>query len=520
MGHDVVDISIVIPVYNAMPELSRTLVSLVSQSFGADRMEVVVIDDCSNDGSWDEICRFTEMYPHLFVTERLSAQSGSPARPRNIAMDKARGEYIFFLDADDWLGELAVAKMLSHAKKWHSDVLLVKLASENGRDVPQSMFTHDQPKVDVYRSKVMWSLGPLKLFRRSLLMDNNLRFFEAGMPEDLHVVIPALCLAKTVSVAADYEYCHVTFRDDVYAKGKNASLSIWSDCASNLRSYTTLMAYLNESTTEEERSETLMRRLFRRDVLAMIQNLGTDEESRSHYEMIKQLFLPYYGKEVYRTCPVEQRIVLDTFFFGAYEDSASLLAIKESLMGYVHYEVKKRRLLCSLPQQMGGICCDVTEGVQIGCSVHSLSCFQDGKIRIEGSVSSESLPSAWMKDAKIHLVCKDKHGLWRAFLRCAIGACQVESSGWTTLTWVCDGRLSPILGFVSTVGLKSLRVCLRFESHGFVQNIYFDRRSFDGCLREGKQYVGDDKMLMIAFGRKKLELAFTKEGRTRFNVVR
>ena len=110
-----VDVSIVIPAYNVETRIAKGLDSILSQTYPRERMQVVVTDDCSSDGTWGVIRDYATHYPDLFDIDKLEAPSRSPSRPRNRGIERAKGKYIFFLDADDWLGPEAVERMLDHA---------------------------------------------------------------------------------------------------------------------------------------------------------------------------------------------------------------------------------------------------------------------------------------------------------------------------------------------------------------------------------------------------------------------
>ena len=314
---DGIDVSIIVPAYNAMPELSRTLQSIADQTADHARMEAIVVDDGSTDDTWSEIQRFANEHPGLFVPVKLDEPSGSPARPRNAALERARGAYVLCLDADDFIGPEAVEKMLEHAYEWGSDVLYVKMVSEGGRKVPQSMFDRNQPRVDIVGSKVLWSIGPTKLFRRTLLQENGIRFFEGGMPEDLHVTVPALCAAETISVAADYDYYHCGWRESAgEGATENTSTGIWRDFENNMRSYAPLMEHITQHWTSDERRDVLMRRLYGLDVMNMVEDLvgkPADEQAR-RIERIREVFGCEYVPEVYNRMPISQRVVLDVLF--------------------------------------------------------------------------------------------------------------------------------------------------------------------------------------------------------------
>lgn len=96
-------VSIITPCYNAAAYLSETITSVISQTY--INWEMLIIDDCSTDGS-DKIIEQFCINDHRIKSFKTECSSGSPALPRNIGIENARGKYIAFLDADDiWLPE-------------------------------------------------------------------------------------------------------------------------------------------------------------------------------------------------------------------------------------------------------------------------------------------------------------------------------------------------------------------------------------------------------------------------------
>ena len=94
-------VSIITPCYNAASYIAQTIESVQAQTFGD--WEMLIVDDCSTDDSAVIISAYqaTDERIRYFRTD---APSGSPSKPRNIAMEQARGRYIAFLDSDDlWL---------------------------------------------------------------------------------------------------------------------------------------------------------------------------------------------------------------------------------------------------------------------------------------------------------------------------------------------------------------------------------------------------------------------------------
>ena len=96
-------VSVIIPLYNAEKYIEETIQSVIDQTYS--NWELLVIDDCSTDKSRDLVKNFEKEDSRIKLIES-DTNFGGPARPRNIGIDNAKGEYIAFLDADDvWLAD-------------------------------------------------------------------------------------------------------------------------------------------------------------------------------------------------------------------------------------------------------------------------------------------------------------------------------------------------------------------------------------------------------------------------------
>ncbi|MFD7614868.1 glycosyltransferase family 2 protein [Streptomyces sp. NPDC059828] len=208
------DVTVVVAVYNTMPYLTECLNSLVRQSIGVDRLEVVAVDDGSTDDSGPELDRFAERYPGT-VKVIHQANSGGPAAPSNRALDVATGRYVYFVGSDDYLGEEALERMVACADEHGSDVVVGKMVGTNGRYVHQVLYKKSDPDISLYDSALPFTLANTKLFRRELVEKHKLRF-----PEDLPVgsdqpfTIEACVRARKISVLADYTYYYAVKRGD------------------------------------------------------------------------------------------------------------------------------------------------------------------------------------------------------------------------------------------------------------------------------------------------------------------
>ncbi|MFF0749553.1 glycosyltransferase family 2 protein [Streptomyces sp. NPDC004267] len=207
-------VSVVIPVYNAMPYLEQTLASVERQSIGTDAIEIVAVDDGSTDGGGEFLDAWAARYAGAMTVVHQEA-SGGPSRPRNVGLDHATGTYVFFLDGDDCLGPRALERLVAMAEKNGADTVLAKLVgagrtiSPTARDVFAKNVDRADPAV------VYWTLMPFKLFRRAMLEEHGLRFPEhMRISEDQHFVARAYLHSGVISVVGDYDCYYLVGRGD------------------------------------------------------------------------------------------------------------------------------------------------------------------------------------------------------------------------------------------------------------------------------------------------------------------
>ncbi|MGP3962783.1 glycosyltransferase family 2 protein [Nonomuraea sp. 3N208] len=207
---DGVDVSVVIPARNCRDYLDRCLTSVLVQRV---KKEIVVIDDGSTDGSADLLDLYATYHKDSIRVVHVE-RSGGAGRPRNVGLEHATGRYVFFCDADDYLGPEALERMVAMGDRNGSDIVLGKIVG-HGRRAPASMFQHNADRAELGDSAVYNSLCCFKLFRRDLLERHHIRFGEE-MPigEDIVFTVHAYCHARVISVVADYDCYHLVARPD------------------------------------------------------------------------------------------------------------------------------------------------------------------------------------------------------------------------------------------------------------------------------------------------------------------
>lgn len=208
-----IHITVGIPVFNGERHIKTCIDSILAQTMPHTNYEILAVNDGSTDHTAEVLDAYSMTYPNIRVIHQ--ANSGGPGAPRNTIISEANGEYIFFVDADDFLGEEALERMYRMAIDHHSDIVLGKFVGVNGRGVAQSMFLRNQTHTTALRSDVFDAIGPTKMFRRDFLLDNGIRF-PVGIctAEDQPFMVHAYILAGAISIVADYPCYYVVNHAD------------------------------------------------------------------------------------------------------------------------------------------------------------------------------------------------------------------------------------------------------------------------------------------------------------------
>ncbi|MFI7346318.1 glycosyltransferase [Streptomyces sp. NPDC049936] len=203
-------ITVIVPAYNAAATLSRALDSLVVQT--CQDLEVVVVDDASQDSGRAVAESYAGRIPRLRVISRQT-NSGGVGAPRNDGIRAARGEYVMFLDSDDELPAKACELLLESARNTGADITAGRAHRVNLQrgttHVWQPMLYGADRNVDGIRSWPELINDPIaaaKLYRRDLLLGNEIFFPEGLFYEDTFFSAKAYTLASGISVLAEPVY--------------------------------------------------------------------------------------------------------------------------------------------------------------------------------------------------------------------------------------------------------------------------------------------------------------------------
>jgi glycosyltransferase involved in cell wall biosynthesis len=208
-----VKISVISPVYNAADFLPRAVGSVLMQEF--DDFEVIIVNDGSTDAS-ASVC--DEMAEQDMRVRVIHKENGGVSSARNAGLDAARGEFVMFIDADDAIRDGALEQMYSA----NSDFVLAGFEKVDGHKILESYCTsksesyHGTGEICNFFDKVLppkntyiLNSSCFKLFRRSLLVENGVRFVEGlSFAEDKIFVMSYLQYVERVRTVAFVAYTY------------------------------------------------------------------------------------------------------------------------------------------------------------------------------------------------------------------------------------------------------------------------------------------------------------------------
>jgi poly(ribitol-phosphate) beta-N-acetylglucosaminyltransferase len=255
-------VSVIVPVYNPGEHVDPCVDSLLGQSMAPSEHELIFVDDGSTDGTGARLDALAEGHPHVRV--RHIPNSGWPGRPRNVGLEMAGGEFVYFVDNDDWLGREALERLYGAAVEGDADVVVGKVVGHR-RWVPRGIFRRNVHGLTVEEAP-FGLLTPHKLFRRAVLEQHGIRFPEGRRSlEDHPFVVMAYFRARRISILADYPCYHWVN----HGRETNASLAP-PDPASYFASVRTVLDLLDAETEPGELRDRLYMRWYRGKLLGRL----------------------------------------------------------------------------------------------------------------------------------------------------------------------------------------------------------------------------------------------------------
>ena len=200
-------ISVIVPVYNVENYLEKCLNSLVNQTL--QEIEILVINDGSTDNSQKIIDVFQNKFPQKIKT--FAKENGGLSDARNYGIDRATGEFLAFVDSDDYVSATMMEEMYGLAKKHEAEIVICNLqkVDENGNVTQKLTQIPNLPeKIDLEKHFSVFSdvsyFACNKIFKRELFEGKR---FQKGMHfEDIELIPQLLLRCKTLAKTDAFHY--------------------------------------------------------------------------------------------------------------------------------------------------------------------------------------------------------------------------------------------------------------------------------------------------------------------------
>ena len=209
-------VSVIIPVYNVEKYIDKCLNSLVNQTL--KEIEIIVVNDGSPDNSQEIIDKYVKNYPDK--VKSFIKENGGQGEARNFGLTKANGEYIGYVDSDDYVELDMYEKLYNKAKKDNLDIVICGSYSvfedftKKVEDLDKIYFD-DKNKNSFFGKMAVWN----KIYKKELLTKNKLTFRSKKWYEDFDFTLNVLSKAKRI------DYVNEPFYDYLIREGSTMNNS-------------------------------------------------------------------------------------------------------------------------------------------------------------------------------------------------------------------------------------------------------------------------------------------------------
>ena len=206
-------ISVIVPVYNTEKYLERCVKSLIQQTYR--NIEIILVNDGSMDKSFEICKKLQEKYKNIIL---INKKNGGLSSARNAGIEVANGEYIAFLDSDDWVTQDCYEYMLNLAVTNNAEIADIMVSQVKSKD--DNVLSTDE-KIEVfsgrkilehylYRGMKEINGAPYsacrKLYQKKLFNDDTLCFVEKTVNEDICFNYRILSKCRRIAVSNQIKY--------------------------------------------------------------------------------------------------------------------------------------------------------------------------------------------------------------------------------------------------------------------------------------------------------------------------
>lgn len=202
-------VSIIIPVYNNETYLKKCIDSILKQSYL--NLEILLLDDGSKDNSYSVMKSYEKKYPKIIKSFKNETNMGV-SKTRNKALDIASGDYVIFVDSDDYIDEDYIETLVNNIG--NNDIIIsgYKRVNEEGK----VLFEQLPKETEWDKYKYVFVAG--KMYKNSFLKKYNRKFIGLKIAEDVNFYMQSASLTNKITVISYAGYNYVTSNNSVMLK--------------------------------------------------------------------------------------------------------------------------------------------------------------------------------------------------------------------------------------------------------------------------------------------------------------
>ena len=207
-------LSVIIPIYNVEKYIPQCLDSILNQSF--KDFEIICVNDGSSDNSLSVLQSYKAKDERIIIIDKKNEGSGIA---RNAGLSIAKGDYIYFVDGDDWVEENVFDKIIAKADELNTDILIFgglsyyegkgKKGGYSADKLPKKylnkVFSAKDIKKDIFKfPSTAWT----KLYKRDFLIENNIKFQDIKVGQDQLPFFHSMIKAERITLLPENIYCY------------------------------------------------------------------------------------------------------------------------------------------------------------------------------------------------------------------------------------------------------------------------------------------------------------------------
>lgn len=205
-----IKISVIVPCYNVECFVERCVESIIHQTIGRDKLEIILVNDASTDNTYQVLLELEQQYPEQILVINCT-ENGRQGRARNIGLSYASGEYITFVDSDDLIDLTMLEKLAIGLLKFDAQIAECEIQTfSNIDEIKPSIGAHNTDCAQLFlveseeESKVFFVNHAFdtavfrRLYRRDFIEETYLSFPEQIFMEDIYFTQLAMIYCRSM----------------------------------------------------------------------------------------------------------------------------------------------------------------------------------------------------------------------------------------------------------------------------------------------------------------------------------